>query len=80
MKPCCSTPKSQGRVSCTMIASLLRYRCPFCSESIVHMAGMGPSPCPRCLRMVSLEDPMRHPEIPAWIWGVIVTLVACLTL
>lgn len=63
-----------------MIASLLRYRCPFCSEPIVHMAGMGPSPCPRCLRMVSLEDAMRHPEVPAWIWGVIVALAAGLIL
>lgn len=63
-----------------MIASLLRYRCPFCSEPIVHVAGMGPCPCPRCLRMVSLEDAMRHPAVPAWIWGVIVALAAGLML
>lgn len=63
-----------------MIASLLRYRCPFCSEPIVHVAGMGPCPCPRCLRMVSLEDAMRHPTVPAWIWGVIIALAAGLML
>ena len=63
-----------------MIASLLRYRCPFCSEPIVHMAGMGPSPCPRCYRTVSLASAMRPAEVPAWIWGVIIALAACLVL
>jgi len=63
-----------------MIASLLRYRCPFCSEPIVHVSGMGPSPCPRCFRMVSLENAMCHRAIPVWIWGVVVALVGCLLL
>ncbi len=63
-----------------MIASLLRYQCPFCSESIVRVASMGPAPCPRCLRTVSLEDALRHPDVPVWIWGVVVALAACLML
>jgi len=63
-----------------MIASLMRYRCPYCSESIVHVAGMGPTPCPRCLRMVSLENAMRHSHVPAWIWGIVIALAACLAL
>jgi len=62
-----------------MIASLLRYRCPFCSEPIVHMAGVGPSPCPRCLRMVDLNA-MQHPVIPVWVWGVILALATSLML
>lgn len=63
-----------------MIGSLLRYRCPFCSESIVHLATTGPGPCPRCLRMVNLEDALRYPAVPAWIWGIIVALAASLML
>jgi len=62
-----------------MIASLLRYRCPFCSEPIVHLATTGPCPCPRCLRMVRLED-VTGSVVPVWVWGVVAALAACLLL
>ncbi len=63
-----------------MIASLLRYRCPFCSEPVVHVAARGPIPCPHCFRNVNPEDALGYPAVPTWIWGVVVAMAACLVL
>ncbi|MDD4267042.1 MAG: hypothetical protein PHO07_13640 [Pirellulales bacterium] len=58
-----------------MIATLMRYRCPFCSQMIVQIAGhLGPSVCPRCLRTVASEESQPALPIPIWVWGVVVVL------
>lgn len=66
-----------------MIATLTRYRCPYCSQLIVQMAARaGPGVCPRCLRMSSSSQAAKSSElsVPAWVWGVVAALAACLFL
>jgi len=62
-----------------MIATLTRYRCPFCSQVIVQIASrLGPSVCPRCLRTVARGESPPVLAIPAWVWGVVAALAVCL--
>lgn len=62
-----------------MIASLVRYKCPFCAQVIVEMAAsLGPTVCPRCFRAVSQEEALREGAIPFWVWGVVALLAGCL--
>jgi hypothetical protein len=51
-----------------------RFQCPFCSQRFIQDENLeGPNFCPTCRKLVRVQRPR---QVPSWILGVVVILLA----